>query len=60
MKPQKIGLEIQKMISGQVLWDKQGRDLYSVDASSYLVKPQVVVLPKNEEGVFAILKFHHL
>lgn len=57
MKPQKIGLEIQKMISGQVLWDKQSRDLYSVDASSYLVKPQVVVLPKNEQEVIAILKY---
>ncbi|MGQ0638891.1 MAG: FAD-binding oxidoreductase, partial [Nitrososphaerota archaeon] len=57
MRAERIGQEIQKMISGQVLWDKQSRNLYSVDASSYLVKPLVVVFPKNEDEVISILKY---
>jgi len=57
MRPERIGQEIQKLISGQVLWDKQSRDFYSVDASSYLVKPLIVVFPKNETDVITILKY---
>ncbi len=57
MRAERIGQEIQKMISGQVLWDKQSRNLYSVDASSYLVKPLVVVFPKNEDEVISIVKY---
>ena len=57
MRAVRVGQEIQKLISGQVLWDKQSRDLYSVDASSYLVKPLVVVFPKNEDEIITILKY---
>ena len=57
MRAKRIGQEIQKMISGRVFWDKQSRDLYSVDASSYLIKPLVVVFPKKEDEIITILKY---
>jgi FAD/FMN-containing dehydrogenase len=57
VKPEKLGREIQKIIKGKVFWDKQYRDIYSVDASSYRIKPLVIVQPKNECDVIAIVKF---
>ena len=57
MKAEKIGSEIQKIVQCQVLWDKYSRDFYSVDASSYLVKPLVVVFPRNENEIIKILRF---
>ena len=57
MKGERIGLEIQKMIRGDVFWDRQSRDIYSVDASSYLVRPLLVAFPKDEQDVITILKY---
>ncbi|MGI0026777.1 MAG: FAD-binding oxidoreductase [Nitrosopumilaceae archaeon] len=57
MKAEKIGIEIQRIVKCQVLWDKYSRDFYSVDASSYLVKPLVVVFPRNENEIIKILRF---
>ncbi|TSA17026.1 MAG: FAD-binding oxidoreductase [Nitrosopumilales archaeon] len=57
MKAEKIGAEIQRITHCQVLWDKYSRDFYSVDASSYLVKPLVVVFPRNENEIIKILRF---
>ena len=57
MKAKGAGPEIQKIVQGQVLYDKQSLDLYSVDASSYLLRPQVVVIPKDEQDIIAVLKY---
>jgi len=57
VKAEKIGGEIQRIVQCQVLWDKYSRDFYSVDASSYLVKPLVVVFPRNENEIIKILRF---
>lgn len=57
MKAEKIGQQIQRIVQCQVLWDKYGRDFYSVDASSYVVKPLVIVFPKNENDIIKILRF---
>jgi len=57
MKGERIGLEIQKMIRGDVFWDRQSRDNYSVDASSYLIRPLLVAFPKDEQDVITILKY---
>ena len=57
MKAEKVGHEIQKMINGEVFWDKETRDLYSVDASSYLLKPLVVAYPKDHKDIVTILKY---
>ena len=57
MRAEKIGTEIQRIVKCQVLWDKYCRDFYSVDSSSYLIKPLVIAFPKNEDEVIKILKF---
>lgn len=57
MNAEKIGVEIQRIVKCQVLWDKYSRDFYSVDSSSYLVKPLVIVFPRNEGEIIKILRF---
>ena len=49
--------DITKLVNCQVLSDKHSLNLYSVDASSYLVKPSVVVIPENEKEIISILKY---
>ena len=53
-------LELQKslknIVSGDVLWDEEILNYYSVDASSYQVIPKVVVIPKNEQDVINVVK----
>src|SRR5215510_649703 len=57
MKPNEIGRKLSKIITGTVLWDENSRNFYSVDASSYTIKPSVVVLPKNKADIIKIIKF---
>ena len=57
MEPEKLGHKIQKIVKGEVFWDRQYRNIYSVDASSYRIKPLVIVYPKDEHDVIAIVKF---
>jgi len=54
---EETGRQIQQIVQCQVLWDKQSRDFYSVDASSYAVKPLVIVFPRNENEIIRILRF---
>ena len=63
MKPCDIGPEILKKVNCSVSWDNHIRKFYSVDSSSYLLKPQVVAFPRNESDVIKIIKFarkHHI
>ena len=46
-----------KLISSEVLWDKEILDYYSVDSSSYRIKPKVIVFPKNQNDILKIIKF---
>jgi FAD/FMN-containing dehydrogenase len=48
---------IARVVNCQVLSDKQSLNLYSVDASSYIVKPLVVVIPENEQDIISVLKY---
>lgn len=57
MKSSQIGPSLSRIVKCQVLWDNQTRNLYSVDASSYILKPQVVAFPRNESDVVKIIKF---
>jgi len=57
MKPSYIGQELSKIVRCQVSWDNHVRDCYSVDASSYLIKPQVVTFPRSESDIIKIIKF---
>jgi len=57
VKAEKIGHKIQRILQCQVLFDKYSRDFYSVDASSYILKPLVIVFPRNEKEIIKILRF---
>lgn len=63
MKPSDIGPKLSKIVKCTVSWDSHVRNFYSVDSSSYLLKPQVVAFPRNESDVIKIIKFarkHHI
>ncbi len=49
--------ELEKIVKCDVLYDEWIRNFYSVDASSYTIKPQVVAFPRNESDVIKIIKF---
>ncbi|MCL4419027.1 FAD-binding oxidoreductase [Patescibacteria group bacterium] len=49
--------KLKKIIKGDVETDDQTLSDYSHDASLFQVKPQVVVFPKDEEDVKALVKF---
>jgi FAD/FMN-containing dehydrogenase len=57
MKTSKIRESLQKLISGDVLWDDEILKFYSVDASLFQVFPKVIVVPKTEKDVISIVKF---
>ena len=48
--------ELTKIIKGKVHSEKEFRDFYSVDASSYQIIPKTVVIPKNEKDVVNTIK----
>ena len=51
MKTSELRKKLTKLISGEVLWDKTIIDCYSVDSSSYMIRPKVVVFPKTKKDV---------
>ena len=57
MKSQRYLKDLQKIVSGQILVEKEVLRYYSVDASSYQVLPRMVVIPKNEKDVSNTVKF---
>ena len=57
MKVLQIRHSLQKLISGDVLWDDEILKFYSVDASMYQIIPKVVVIPKMEKDVISVIKF---
>ena len=57
MKPSEIGIRLSKIVKCPVFWDDFTRNFYSVDASSYILKPRIVAFPRNEQDVIKIIKF---
>lgn len=57
MKPSDIVHKLSKIVKCPVSLDNHVRDCYSVDASSYRIKPKVVTVPCNESDVIKIIKF---
>ncbi len=57
MKPSHIVQRLSKITKCAISSDEYIRSFYSVDASSYTVKPQVVAFPRNESDVIKIIKF---
>ncbi len=48
--------DLDKLVSGEVRFDKMSRALYSTDASIYQIEPVGVVLPRNAEDVIAVVE----
>ena len=57
MKIDEMGKRLSKIVNCQVSWDDYTRNFYSVDASSYTLKPSVVALPRNKIDIIKIIKF---
>ena len=57
MKIEQIGEKLSKIVNCKVVWDNYTRNFYSVDSSSYILKPKVIVYPQNELDVIKIIKF---
>ncbi len=47
---------LQSIIQGDIFSQKEVREFYSVDASSYKIIPNVIVVPKNEKDVINTVK----
>jgi len=48
--------QLQKSINGDVSWDDEILDIYSVDSSLYQIRPRLVVFPKNSSDIVKILR----
>lgn len=57
MLSSQIGRKLAKTVTCRISFDKQTLDLYSVDASSYIVRPSAIAFPKNEKDIIRILRF---
>lgn len=57
MEISKVRKELRRIISGDVLWEKEIINYYSVDASSYQIFPKIVIIPKEEKGIISLIKF---
>ncbi|MFB5598514.1 MAG: FAD-binding oxidoreductase, partial [Nitrosopumilaceae archaeon] len=44
-------------ITSEAFWEKEILDYYSVDSSSYQIRPIVVVIPKTIQDVTSVVKF---
>ena len=57
MNRRQIGPELARQTNCKISWDKEILDFYSVDASSYTVKPSAVAFPEKEKDIIKILRF---
>jgi len=48
--------KLESVIQGEVIYEKEMRNFYSVDASSYQIIPKVIVIPENEKDVINTIK----
>jgi len=56
MKISELQKSLKNIISGDVFWEKEILNYYSVDASSYQIIPKIVIIPKNEKDVVNVIK----
>jgi glycolate dehydrogenase FAD-linked subunit len=57
MQNGQVGNRLSKIVNCDVSWNVETLDLYSVDASSYILKPSAVVFPRCEEDIIKILRY---
>lgn len=56
MRISELQKSLKNIVSGDVFWEKEILNYYSVDASSYQIIPKVVIIPKNEKDVVNVIK----
>ena len=49
--------KLSEFIKGDILDDEESLNLYSKDASVFIVKPKIIVCPKDSEDIKALVKF---
>lgn len=57
MNDYKFQKSLCKVIKGEILYDKEILNFYSVDASLYQVIPKLVIIPKNDRDISNVIKF---
>lgn len=57
MDRRKIGMEIAGKVPCKVAWDSSTLNFYSVDASTYSLRPAAVAYPRNEGDISKVLRF---
>ena len=53
---EEIKNHLSKAISGEILTDPISKALYSTDASIYQIEPLIIVFPKSEEDLIAVIE----
>jgi glycolate oxidase len=48
--------ELRRVAKGEILSDSWTRDIYSVDASHYTIKPSMIARPSDESDVKKIIR----
>ncbi len=54
--PMDLRSQLQKSIKGEITWNDEILNYYSVDSSLYRKRPKLVVFPKNPSDIIKILK----
>lgn len=49
--------ELRRIAKGEILSDSWSRDIYSVDASHYTIRPSMIVCPSDEYDVEKICQY---
>ncbi len=57
MRSIELKKRLSRIVKCEVLADDYSRDFYSLDSSSYKIRPTVIVFPRNENDIVKIVKF---
>ncbi|MFL6370887.1 MAG: FAD-binding oxidoreductase, partial [Nitrososphaeraceae archaeon] len=49
--------DLERIAKGEILSDSWSRDVYSVDASNYTIRPSVIVCPESEYDIQAVCRY---
>lgn len=53
----KIILELEKILDGEVVYDRKTLEQHAIDASLFKVIPQIVIYPKNKFDISKVVKY---
>jgi FAD/FMN-containing dehydrogenase len=53
----KVILDLEKILDGEVLYDRKTLELHATDASLFKIVPQIVIYPKNKFDISKVVKY---